>query len=124
MCLHRYRHFRKSGVMQASRYTFSLEDSLDGGRDQIETSGTCTERDHRIERGQSSLYREHVSQICFLLSPNLQPSCNIVGCERSMKGIVRSKARKYAMYGMIKKVASLSVNCISEKESVTKKLRK
>lgn len=45
--------------MQASRYSPSLEDSLDGGRDQIETSGTRTERDHRTERGQSSLYREH-----------------------------------------------------------------
>lgn len=55
--------------MQASRYSPSLEDSLDGGRDQIETSGTRTERDHGTQRGQSSLYREHVSQICFFLSP-------------------------------------------------------
>lgn len=64
----RYRHLWPSGAVQASRYSSSLKNPLNGRRDQIEASGTRTERDHRVERGQASLHREHVSRICFLLS--------------------------------------------------------
>lgn len=55
--------------MQASRYTDGFKDSFDGGRDQVETSGTRSKRDHRPERSEASLYRKHVSGVCFLLSP-------------------------------------------------------
>lgn len=65
--------------MQAPRNSLSVENPLNGRRDQIETSGTRAKRNHRIERGQASLYREHVSRICFLLSlVRSLTSCNIV----------------------------------------------
>lgn len=55
--------------MQTPGCTAGTEDPLHGGRDQTETSGTRTKRDHSAERGQASLYCEHVSRFCFLLSP-------------------------------------------------------
>ncbi|XP_043525759.1 cAMP-dependent protein kinase catalytic subunit PRKX isoform X2 [Frieseomelitta varia] len=57
---YRYRHLWQSGAMQASRYSSGLKNPLNGRRDQIEASGTRTERDHRVERGQPSLHREHL----------------------------------------------------------------